>query len=168
MAAVWPLNILQREGKRKSNKIKRARGRKWVCWLCSVAGDEENAPVAAAVHRGGETLLRRPPANPVTSLSFAAVSPRAPTMRCEHLNIFGLVRPVSRPSRTLVHPDPKRRPPLCHLLCTSSNTSKKNTRKEGKGFVAFPLPGVWYRRRCVLAQLRDSIDMKCVVFSFSK
>lgn len=51
----------------KWNEMK---SRKSVCWLCSSCPDEENAPVAATVHRGGSTFLWRPSATQRPPMSF--------------------------------------------------------------------------------------------------
>lgn len=69
--------------KRESKKNKRAKAESGARWLYSAARDEGNAPVAATVHRGGWNTAAES-GNPLTSVPFMLLSPKASTIRYSH------------------------------------------------------------------------------------
>lgn len=130
--AVWPLDILERKqwkneiNKRKSKKIKGQKAESGARWLCSAARDEENAPVAATVHRGGWNTAAES-GNPLTSVPFMllfCLRRQLSDIHTRHVWFGAAVRPW----RTLVHGDPGAVLSVS-LVPASSNTAEPKVRR---------------------------------------
>lgn len=142
-------NIEKRNKKKEMREDERAKRERGACWLCSTACLEDNAPVAATVHRGGWNTAADG-GKPLTFVPFCCCF----CLKHQRSHIHTRRR-CQAPRGCLYVVTPV---PSSHVTCYCRH-------RQG----GVPALWHWLRGRRVLGELRDTIEIKSVwVFFLSK